>query len=90
LSSDVAIGYEHAIVGQLRERGWPVAVPVPSGAGRLVVADEGRRKLAEVRTAAGSAASGPPGVQLVHGDWHDGNILYQEGAVSGTRTPTTG
>jgi Ser/Thr protein kinase RdoA (MazF antagonist) len=42
-----------------------------------------RRKLAEVRTAAGSAASGPPGVQLVHGDWHDGNILYQGGTVSG-------
>jgi Ser/Thr protein kinase RdoA (MazF antagonist) len=42
-----------------------------------------RRKLAEVRTAAGSAASGRPGVQLVHGDWHDGNILYQGGTVSG-------
>ena len=42
-----------------------------------------RRKLAEVRTAAGSAASGRPGVQLVHGDWHDGNILYQGGIVSG-------
>jgi Ser/Thr protein kinase RdoA (MazF antagonist) len=22
-------------------------------------------------------------VQLVHGDWHDGNVLYQGGAVSG-------
>jgi homoserine kinase type II len=157
-ASDAVIGYEHAIVGQLRERGWPVAVPVPSGAGRLVVADEGRRyclfprlagrrgspgrprqprelgrllgrlhrdlaavsvaeppdafppilqmpadpawqhlgaledpvlkrllrrKLAEVRTAVGSAARGRPRVQLVHGDWHDGNILYQGGTVSG-------
>lgn len=157
--SDAAIDYEHAIVGQLRERGWPVAVPIPSDAGRMVVVDDGRRyslfprlvgrrgsprrprqpreigrllgrlhrdlaavsvtgpppdafppilempadpawqrldalddpvlsglirrKLAEVRTAAGSAASGPPGVQLVHGDWHDGNILYQGGTVSG-------
>jgi Ser/Thr protein kinase RdoA (MazF antagonist) len=156
--SDAAIGYEHAIVGQLRDRGWPVAVPVPSAAGRLVVVDDGRRyslfprlagrrgspgrprqprelgrllgrlhrdlaavsvagppdafprilempadpawqrldalddpvlnglirrKLAEVRAAAGSAASGRPGVQLVHGDWHDGNILYRGGAVSG-------
>jgi Ser/Thr protein kinase RdoA (MazF antagonist) len=42
-----------------------------------------RRKLAEVRTAAVSAVSGRPGVQLVHGDWHDGNILYQGGTVSG-------
>ena len=42
-----------------------------------------RRKLAEVRTAAGSAASGRPGVQLVHGDWHDGNMLYRGGTVSG-------
>jgi len=158
LRSDAAIGYEHAIVGQLRDRGWPVAVPVPSDAGRLVVAAGGRRyslfprlagrrgspgrprqprelgrllgrlhrdlaavpvagppdafppvlqmpadpawqhldalddpalagligrKLAEVRTAARSAASGRPGVQLVHGDWHDGNILYQGGTVSG-------
>lgn len=41
--SDAAIDYEHAILGQLRERGWPVAVPVPSDAGRLVVADDGRR-----------------------------------------------
>jgi Ser/Thr protein kinase RdoA (MazF antagonist) len=41
------------------------------------------RKLAEVRTAAGSAASGRPSVQLVHGDWHDWNILYQGGTVSG-------
>lgn len=157
-SSDAVIGYEHAIVGQLRERGWPVAVPIPSAAGRLVAADGGRRyclfprlagrrgsperprqprelgrllgrlhrdlaavsvtappdafppilempadpawqhlgalddpvlkallrrKLAEVRTAAGSAARGQPGVQLVHGDWHDGNILYQGGTVSG-------
>ena len=156
--SDAAIDYEHAIVGQLRERGWPVAVPIPSDAGRMVVVDDGRRyslfprlvgrrgsprrprqpreigrllgrlhrdlaavsvtgppdafppilempadpawqrldalddpvlnglirrKLAEVRTAAGSAASGRPGVQLVHGDWHDGNILYQGGTVSG-------
>ena len=155
--SDAAIGYEHAIVGQLGERGWPVAVPIPSGAGRMVVVDEGRRyclfprlagrrgspgrprqprssagsgrlhrdlaavsvagppdafprilempadpawqrldalgdpvlsglirrKLAEVRTAAGSAASGRPGVQLVHGDWHDGNMLYRGGTVSG-------
>jgi homoserine kinase type II len=156
--SDAAIGYEHAIVGQLRERGWPVAVPIPSDAGRMVVVDDGRRyslfprlvgrrgsprqprqprelgrllgrlhrdlaavsiagppdafprilemaadpawqrldalddpvlnglirrKLAEVRTAAGSAASGRRGVQLVHGDWHDGNILYQGGTVSG-------
>lgn len=163
--SDAAIGYEHAIVGQLRERGWPVAVPIPSNAGRMVVADDGRcyslfprlvgrrgnperprhprelgrllgrlhrdlaavtvagppdafprilempadpawqrldalddpvlsglirRKLAEVRSAAGSAAtgrpgvqSGRPGVQLVHGDWHDGNILYRGGRVSG-------
>ena len=156
--SDAAIDYEHAIVGQLRERGWPVAVPIPSDAGRMVVVDDGRRyslfprlagrrgsprrprqprelgrllgrlhrdlaavsvtwppdafppilempadpawqrldalddpvlnglirrKLAEVRTAAGSAASRPPGVQLVHGDWHDGNILYQGGTVSG-------
>jgi Ser/Thr protein kinase RdoA (MazF antagonist) len=156
--SDAAIGYEHAIVGQLRERGWPVAVPIPSGAGRMVVAVDGRRyclfprlagrrgspvrprqprelgrllgrlhrdlaavsvagppdafppilempadpawqhldalddpvltglirrKLAEVRTAAESAASGRSGVQLVHGDWHDGNILYRGGIVSG-------
>ena len=156
--SEAAIGYEHAILGQLRERGWPVAVPVPSDAGRLVVVDDGRRyalfprlagrrgiparprqprelgrllgrlhrdlaavpaaappdtfprilempadpawqrldalddpalnglirrTLAEVRTAAGSLASGRPGVQLVHGDWHDGNILYQGGTVSG-------
>jgi homoserine kinase type II len=158
LRSDAAIGYEHAIVGQLKERGWPVAVPIPSAAGRMVVMDDGRRyclfprlagrrgnperprqprelgallgrlhrdlaavpvagppdtfprildmpadpawqhldalddpalsglirrKLAEVRTAAASAASGAPGVQLVHGDWHDGNILYQGGTVSG-------
>jgi homoserine kinase type II len=156
--SDAAIGYEHAIVGQLRERGWPVAVPIPSAAGGVVVVADGRRysllprlagrrgipdrprqprelgrllgrlhrdlagisvaappdtfprildmpadpawqhldalddpvlsgliarKLAEVRAAAGSAASGRPGVQLVHGDWHDGNILYQGGTVSG-------
>ena len=156
--SDAAIGYEHAIVGQLRERGWPVAVPIPSDAGPMVVADDGRRyclfprlagrrgisdrprqprelgrllgrlhrdlaavsaaappdafprildmpadpawqhldalddpalseligrKLAEVRTAAASAASRRPGVQLVHGDWHDGNILYQGGTVTG-------
>ena len=156
--SDAAIGYEHAIVRQLRERGWPVAFPVPSEAGRLVVVAEGRRyclfprlagrrgspgrprqprelgrllgrlhrdlaaisvaapldafppileipadpawqrldalddpvlsgligrKLAEVRTAAGSAASGRPRVQIVHGDWHDGNILYQSGTASG-------
>jgi Ser/Thr protein kinase RdoA (MazF antagonist) len=156
--SDAAIGYEHAIVAQLRERGWPVAVPIPSDAGRLVVVDDGRRyslfprlagrrgsparprqprelgrllgrlhrdlaavsvagppdafppvleipadpawqrldavddpvlsglirrKLAEVRTAAGAAASGRPGVQVVHGDWHDGNILYRRGTVSG-------
>jgi len=156
--SDAAIDYEHAIVAELQERGWPVAVPIPSDAGRMVVVDDGRRyslfprlvgrrgspgrprqprelgrllgrlhrdlaavpvarppdafprilelpadpawqrldalddpvlnglirrKLAEVRTAAGSAASGQPGVQLVHGDWHDGNILYQGGTVSG-------
>jgi Ser/Thr protein kinase RdoA (MazF antagonist) len=154
--SDAAIGYEHAIVAQLRERGWPVAVPIPSDAGRLVVVDDGRRyslfprlvgrrgsparprqprelgrllgrlhrdlaavsvagppdapvleipadpawqrldavddpvlsglirrKLAEVRTAAASAASGRPGVQVVHGDWHDGNILYRRETVSG-------
>jgi Ser/Thr protein kinase RdoA (MazF antagonist) len=42
-----------------------------------------RRKLAEVGTAAGSIASGPLDVQLVHGDWHDGNILYRGGTVSG-------
>jgi len=42
-----------------------------------------RRKLAEVRAAAASAARGRPGVQLVHGDWHDGNILYRGGRVSG-------
>ena len=42
-----------------------------------------RRKLAEVRTAAGSAASGRRAVQLVHGGWHDGNILYEGGTVSG-------
>src|ERR1700733_4963172 len=41
--SDAAIGCEHAIVGQLRERGWPVAVPIPSDAGCLVVVDDGRR-----------------------------------------------
>jgi len=156
--SDAAIDYEHAILGQLRERGWPVAVPIPSAAGRRVVVDDGRRyslfprlagrrgiperprqprelgrllgqlhrdlaavpvagppdtfprilempadpawhrldalddpvltglirrKLAEVRTAAGSIASGRLDVQLVHGDWHDGNILYQGGTVSG-------
>jgi Ser/Thr protein kinase RdoA (MazF antagonist) len=156
--SDAAIGYEHAILGQLRERGWPVAVPIPSDTGRLVVAGDGRRyslfprlagrrgnparprqprelgqllgrlhrdlaavrvagssdafprvlempadvawqrldavddpvlnglirrKLAEVRTAAGSIASGRLDAQLVHGDWHDGNILYQGGTVSG-------
>ena len=155
--SDTAIDYEHTIVGQLQERGWPVAVPIPSDAGRMVVVNDGRRyslfprlagrrgiperprqprelgrllgrlhrdlaavsaagppdtfprilempadpawqrldalddpvlnglirrKLAEVRTAA-SAASGRPGVQMVHGDWHDGNILYQGGTVSG-------
>ena len=156
--SDAAIDYEHAIVGQLRERGWPVAVPIASDAGRTVVVDDGRRyslfprlagrrgiperprqprelgrllarlhcdlaaisvagppdtfprilempadpawqhldalddpvltglirrKLAEVHPAARSAASGRPGMQLVHGDWHDGNILYQGGTVSG-------
>jgi len=156
--SDAAIDYEHAILGQLRKRGWPVAVPIPSDAGRLVVADDGRRyslfprlagrrgiparprqprelgrllgrlhrdlaavsvagppdtfprilempadpawqrldavddpvltglirrKLAEVRAAAGSIASGPLDAQLVHGDWHDGNILYQGRTVSG-------
>jgi hypothetical protein len=32
--SDAAIDYEHAILGQLRERGWPVAVPIPSDAGQ--------------------------------------------------------
>jgi len=42
-SSDAAIGYEHAVVGQLRDRGWPVAVPIPSDTGRLVVVDDGRR-----------------------------------------------
>ena len=42
-----------------------------------------RRKLAEVHPAARSAAGGRPGMQLVHGDWHDGNILYQGGTVSG-------
>lgn len=41
--SDAATDYEHAIVGQLRERGWPVAVPIPSDAGRMVVVDDGRR-----------------------------------------------
>lgn len=41
--SDAAISYEHATVGQLRERGWPVAAPIPSDAGRMVVADDGRR-----------------------------------------------
>jgi homoserine kinase type II len=155
---DTAIDYEHAIVRQLQERGWPVAVPIPSDAGRMVVVDDDRRyslfprlagcrgnsarprqprelgrllgrlhrdlaampvtgppdafppilempadpawqhldaldapvlsglirrKLAEVRTAGGSAATGRPGVQLVHGDWHNGNILYQGGTVSG-------
>jgi homoserine kinase type II len=157
-SSDAAIGFEHAILGQLRERDWPVAVPIPSDAGRLVVAADGRRyclfprlagrrgsparprqprelgrllgrlhrdlaavpvagppdtfprilempadpawqhldalgdpvlnglirrKLAEVRTAAGSTDSDRLDVQLVHGDWHDGNLLYQGGTVSG-------
>ena len=156
--SDVAIDYEHAVLGQLRERGWPVAVPIPSDAGPAVVVDDGRRyslfprlagrrgiparprqprelgrllgrlhrdlaavtvagppdtfprilempadpawqrldalddpvlnglirgKLAEVRAAAGSIGSGRLDVQLVHGDWHDGNILYQGGTVSG-------
>jgi Ser/Thr protein kinase RdoA (MazF antagonist) len=156
--SDAAIGYEHAILGQLREQGWPVAVPIPSDTGRLVVAGDGRRyslfprlagrrgnparprqprelgqllgrlhrdlaavpvagppdtfprilempadpawqrldalddpvltglirrKLAEVRAAAGSTASSQLDVQLVHGDWHDGNVLYQGGTVSG-------
>jgi len=156
--SDAAIGYEHAIVGQLRERGWPVAVPIPSDAGRSVVVADGRRyslfprlagrrgiparprqpkelgrllgrlhrdlaavavagppdtfprilqmpadpawqrldalddpvltglirrKLAEVRAAAGPFAHGRLDGQLVHGDWHDGNILYQGGTVSG-------
>ena len=156
--SDAAIGYEHAIVGQLRERGWPVAVPIPSDAGRSVVVADGRRyslfprlagrrgiperprqpkelgrllgrlhrdlaavavagppdtfprilqmpadpawqrldalddpvltglirrKLAEVRAAAGPFARGRLDGQLVHGDWHDGNILYQGGTVSG-------
>jgi len=42
-----------------------------------------RRKLAEVRAAARSIASGRLDGQLVHGDWHDGNILYQGGTVSG-------
>jgi len=41
------------------------------------------RKLAQVRAAARSAASGRPGVQIVHGDWHDGNILYRGGTLSG-------
>jgi Ser/Thr protein kinase RdoA (MazF antagonist) len=41
--SGAAIGYEHAIVGQLRERGWPVAVPIPSNSGRMVVVDDDRR-----------------------------------------------
>ncbi len=156
--SDAAIDYEHAILEHLRERGWPVAVPIPSAAGRMVVVDDGRRyslfprlvgrrglakrprqprelgrllsrlhrtlaavsvagppdtfprilqmpadpawhrldalddpvltglirrKLAEVRTAAVDYASGRLDVQLVHGDWHDGNILYQGGTVSG-------
>ena len=158
--SDAAIDYEHAIVAQLRARGWPVAVPIPSAAGRMVVVDDGRRyslfprlagrrgspgrprqprelgrllgrlhrDLAAVSIAGppdafprilemaadpawqrldalddpvlperadppqtgrgahrgpGSAASGRPSVQLVHGDWHDGNILYQGGIVSG-------
>jgi homoserine kinase type II len=156
--SDAAIGYEHAILGQLWERGWPVAVPIPSDAGRLVIIDDGRRyslfprlvgrrgiparprqprelgrllgrlhrdlatvpvagppdtfprvlempadpawqcldalddqvlnglirrKLAEVRAAVESTAHDQLDVQLVHGDWHDGNILYQGGTVSG-------
>jgi len=158
LCSDAAIGYEHAIVGQLHQRGWPVAVPVPSGAGRRVVAAGGRRyclfprlagrrgnperprqprelgallarlhrdlaavpaaappdafppvlqipadpawqhldalddpvlagligrNLAQVATAARSAARGQRSVQIVHGDWHDGNMLYQGGSISG-------
>ena len=41
--SDAAIDYEHAILGRLRERGWPVAVPIPSDAGPAVVVDDGRR-----------------------------------------------
>ena len=35
-----------------------------------------RRKLAEMRAAAGSAARGSLAVQLVHGDWQDGSIMY--------------
>ena len=156
--SDAAIDYEHEVLGQLRERGWPVAAPIPSDAGRMVVVDDGRRyslfprlagrrgvperprqprelgrllgrlhrdlaallvvgppdtfprvlempadpawqrldalddpvlkglirrKLGEVRTAAGSAACRQLDEQLVHGDWHDGNILYQGRTVSG-------
>ena len=42
-----------------------------------------RRKLAEVRAAAGPFAHGRLDGQLVHGDWHDGNILYQGGTVTG-------
>jgi Ser/Thr protein kinase RdoA (MazF antagonist) len=41
--ADGAIDYEHALLGQLREGGWPVAVPIPSDAGRMVVVDDGRR-----------------------------------------------
>ena len=41
--SDAAIDYEHAIVGQLRERGWPVAVPIP--ACRTTLARASRRDL---------------------------------------------
>src|SRR5579871_6541858 len=43
LRSDVAIAYEHTVVGHLRERGWPVADAKCSDSGRTVVVDDGRR-----------------------------------------------
>jgi homoserine kinase type II len=40
-----------------------------------------RGSLAEVCATAGAAARGR--LEVVHGDWHDGNILYRGGSVSG-------
>jgi Ser/Thr protein kinase RdoA (MazF antagonist) len=54
--SDAAIGCEHAILGQLRERGWPVAVPIPSDAGSLFAATS--TEITARSTRSGSASTG--------------------------------
>jgi Ser/Thr protein kinase RdoA (MazF antagonist) len=41
-----------------------------------------RGSLVEVSAVVGPASGEQ--IQVVHGDWHDGNLLYQDGSVSGT------